>query len=71
MNDTRASKCFVCVIQIKISCNAEQYNVSVNGQQTHTYQHRFTNLDDIDVIEVCGGLQLFSVEAKDPYEVHI
>uniref|UniRef100_A0A671R1F0 Galectin n=1 Tax=Sinocyclocheilus anshuiensis TaxID=1608454 RepID=A0A671R1F0_9TELE len=52
--------------EIKITCKAEQYDVSVNGQQAHTYKHRFTKLEDIDVIEVCGGLQLFSVEAKDP-----
>ncbi|XP_016416474.1 32 kDa beta-galactoside-binding lectin-like [Sinocyclocheilus rhinocerous] len=52
--------------EIKITCKAEQYDVSVNGQQAHTYKHCFTKLEDIDVIEVCGGLQLFSVEAKDP-----
>ncbi|XP_042596002.1 galectin-8-like [Cyprinus carpio] len=52
--------------EIKITCNVEQYGVSVNGQQVHTYKHRFTNLDDIDVVEVCGGLELFSLEAKDP-----
>ncbi|XP_058600950.1 galectin-9-like [Onychostoma macrolepis] len=52
--------------QVKISCKAEQYDVSVNGQQAHTYKHRFTKLEEIDVVEVCGELQLFSVEAKDP-----
>ncbi len=54
------------MIQVKISCQAEQYDVSVNGQKTHTYKHRFTTLDEIDVVEVCGDLQLFSVQAKDP-----
>ncbi|XP_016416445.1 galectin-9-like isoform X1 [Sinocyclocheilus rhinocerous] len=49
--------------QAKVSCKAEQYDVSVNGQQAHTYKHRFTKLEDIDVVEVCGDLQLFSVEA--------
>uniref|UniRef100_A0A671R1N4 Galectin n=1 Tax=Sinocyclocheilus anshuiensis TaxID=1608454 RepID=A0A671R1N4_9TELE len=49
--------------QAKISCKAEQYDVSVNGQQAHTYKHCFTKLEDIDVVEVCGDLQLFSVEA--------
>uniref|UniRef100_A0A673J734 Galectin n=1 Tax=Sinocyclocheilus rhinocerous TaxID=307959 RepID=A0A673J734_9TELE len=43
--------------EIKITCKAEQYDVSVNGQQAHTYKHCFTKLEDIDVIEVCGGLQ--------------
>ncbi len=57
---------FVCVIQVKISCQAKQYDVSVNGQKTHTYKHRFTTLDEIDVVDVFGDLQLFSVQAKDP-----
>uniref|UniRef100_A0A671R1V1 Galectin n=1 Tax=Sinocyclocheilus anshuiensis TaxID=1608454 RepID=A0A671R1V1_9TELE len=38
--------------QAKISCKAEQYDVSVNGQQAHTYKHCFTKLEDIDVVEV-------------------
>ncbi|XP_073673421.1 galectin-5-like [Garra rufa] len=49
------------LFQVKISCNAEQYDVSVNGQQAHTYKHRFTELEDIDVSEVYGELQLIFV----------
>ncbi|XP_026137650.1 32 kDa beta-galactoside-binding lectin-like isoform X1 [Carassius auratus] len=52
--------------EMKITCKAKQYDVSVNGQQAHTYKHRFTNLDDIDIVEVCEDLQLFSLEVKDP-----
>ncbi|XP_051966575.1 galectin-9-like [Xyrauchen texanus] len=49
--------------QVTISCNPHHYNVFVNGQQAHTYNHRYTKLDDIDILEVCGDLQLTSVQA--------
>ncbi len=55
------SHCQFCVIQVKISCSSEYYAVFVNGQQAHTYQHRFTKLDDIDVFEIYGQLQLIFV----------
>ncbi|XP_060800033.1 galectin-9-like [Neoarius graeffei] len=47
--------------QVIISCNPQHYNVFVNGKQTHTYNHRFTNLWEIDVLEVSGDLSLTGV----------
>ncbi|XP_060800034.1 galectin-9-like [Neoarius graeffei] len=47
--------------QLIISCNPHHYNVSVNGKQVHTYNHRFTRLHEIDVLEVCGDLSLTAV----------
>ncbi|RXN25932.1 galectin-9-like isoform X1 [Labeo rohita] len=49
------------LFQVKISCNRGYYDVFVNGQQAHTYKHRFTKLEDIDVFEVYGQLQLIFV----------
>ncbi|MCI4385897.1 hypothetical protein PGIGA_G00055910 [Pangasianodon gigas] len=47
--------------QIIISCNPHHYNVFVNGKQVHTYNHRFTRLNEIDVLEVSGDLSLIAV----------
>lgn len=55
--------CFQCVLQVAISCNPHHYNVFVNGKQAHTYKHRFTMLNDIDILEICGDLQLTLVQA--------
>uniref|UniRef100_A0A8C1ZI67 Galectin n=1 Tax=Cyprinus carpio TaxID=7962 RepID=A0A8C1ZI67_CYPCA len=49
--------------QVAISCNPHHYNVFVNGKQAHTYKHRFTMLNDIDILEICGDLQLTLVQA--------
>ncbi|KAI2668918.1 Galectin-9 [Labeo rohita] len=45
-------------LQITISCSHHGYEVFVNGQQTHTYSHRFTNLEEIDVLDIRGDVQL-------------
>ncbi|KAF7700072.1 galectin-5-like [Silurus meridionalis] len=47
--------------QIIISCNPYHYNVFANGMQVHTYNHRFTNLGEIDILEVTGDLYLTAV----------
>ncbi|XP_072548021.1 galectin-9-like [Salminus brasiliensis] len=47
--------------QVIISCNPHHYNVFVNGQQVHTYNHRFTKLQDIDLLDISGDLSLTSV----------
>ncbi|NP_001187343.1 galectin-9 [Ictalurus punctatus] len=47
--------------QIIISCNPHHYNVFVNGNQVHTYDHRFTRLNEIDVLELSGDLNLTAV----------
>lgn len=49
------------LFQMIISCNPNHYNVFVNGKQVHTYNHRFTSLDKIDVLEVTGDLSLIDV----------
>lgn len=49
--------------QVVISCNPHHYNVFVNGNQAHTYNHRFTRLHEIDVLEISGDLTLTSVVA--------
>ncbi|XP_043114917.1 galectin-6-like [Puntigrus tetrazona] len=49
------------LFQVKIICNREHYEVFVNGVKVHTYKHRFTKLDDVDVFEVHGQLQLIFV----------
>ncbi|XP_059370154.1 galectin-9-like [Carassius carassius] len=49
--------------QVTISCEPYHYNVFVNGKQAHTYKHRYTNLTDIDILEICGDLQLTLVQA--------
>ncbi|XP_073698884.1 galectin-9-like isoform X1 [Garra rufa] len=48
--------------QVTICCSPNYYEVFVNGEQTHTYRHRYTNLADIDVLEVSGDLQLSFVQ---------
>ncbi|XDV32140.1 hypothetical protein PO909_003023 [Leuciscus waleckii] len=50
------------LFQVTISCNKEQFTVFVNGQQAHTYKHRFAKLEDIDVFEFFGDIQLFFVK---------
>ncbi|KAG7321851.1 hypothetical protein KOW79_014709 [Hemibagrus wyckioides] len=47
--------------QIIISCNPHHYNVFVNGNQMCTYNHRFTRLGEIDVLEVTGDLSLTAI----------
>ncbi|XP_065136950.1 galectin-9C-like isoform X1 [Paramisgurnus dabryanus] len=48
--------------QVTITCNPHHYNVFVNGQQAHTFNHRYTNLHEIDILEVCGDVQLTLVQ---------
>ncbi|KAA0702126.1 32 kDa beta-galactoside-binding lectin 32 kDa GBP [Triplophysa tibetana] len=49
--------------QVTLSCNPHHFNVFVGGQQAHTYNHRFTKLNEIDILEVSGDLQLTLVQA--------
>ncbi|XP_073674288.1 galectin-9-like [Garra rufa] len=48
--------------QVTISCNPHHYNIFVNGNQAHTYKHRYTQLNDIDILEITGDLQLTLVQ---------
>uniref|UniRef100_A0A672MF89 Galectin n=1 Tax=Sinocyclocheilus grahami TaxID=75366 RepID=A0A672MF89_SINGR len=49
-------------LQVTIFCSRHQYQVFVNGEQTHTYSHRHTKLEEIDVLEVSGDVQLSFVQ---------
>ncbi|XP_056613708.1 galectin-5-like [Triplophysa dalaica] len=49
--------------EVYIYCSDRGFNVSVNGHQVHSYNHRFMQLHDIDVLDVRGDLQVTSVEA--------
>ncbi|XP_029629377.1 galectin-9B isoform X2 [Salmo trutta] len=44
-----------------ISCEAQCYKIVVNGNQTSTYKHRHTLLQQVNVLEVDGDLSLTSV----------
>ncbi|KAI2668919.1 Galectin-4 [Labeo rohita] len=48
--------------QVTICCSPRNFEVFVNGEQTHTYRHRYTNLAEIDVLEVSGDVQLNFVQ---------
>lgn len=48
--------------QVTICCSPDNYEVFVNGKPTHTYSHLFTNLEEIDVLEVSGDVQLGFVQ---------
>uniref|UniRef100_A0A673FWR1 Galectin n=1 Tax=Sinocyclocheilus rhinocerous TaxID=307959 RepID=A0A673FWR1_9TELE len=45
-------------MQVTIFSSHDHYKVFVNGEQTHTYSHRFTKLEEIDVLEVSGDVEL-------------
>ncbi|KAK9977278.1 hypothetical protein ABG768_019099 [Culter alburnus] len=47
---------------VTIFCGQHQYEVFVNGEKAHTYNHRFTNLEEIDVLDIRGGVQLTFVQ---------
>ncbi|KPP68874.1 Galectin-9-like [Scleropages formosus] len=44
-----------------ITCDISSYRVSVNGIQMFTYQHRYTALSEIDILEVTGDVSLTNV----------
>ncbi|KAA0702121.1 Galectin-3 [Triplophysa tibetana] len=49
--------------EVYIYCTDRGFNVFVDGNQIHTYNHRFKQLNDIDVLGVRGDLQVTSVVA--------
>ncbi len=51
------------MLQVTISCNPHHYNVFVNGKKAHTYKHRYKQLNNIDILEISGDLQLTLVQA--------
>ncbi|XDV21752.1 hypothetical protein PO909_026776 [Leuciscus waleckii] len=49
-------------VLVTIFCHRDHYKVFVNGEETHTYKHRFTKLEEIDVWGVSGDIQLGDVQ---------
>ncbi|XP_067258725.1 galectin-9-like [Chanodichthys erythropterus] len=47
---------------VTICRSHRHYKVFVNGEQTHTYLHHFTKLEDVDVLEVTGDVKLTFVQ---------
>ncbi|KAI2644616.1 Galectin-5 [Labeo rohita] len=50
------------MMTITIICGPHQYEVFVNGEKAHTYKHRFTDLKEIDVLDIRGDVQLTFVQ---------
>ncbi|RXN38122.1 galectin-9-like isoform X3 [Labeo rohita] len=49
-------------LMITIICGQHEYEVFVNGEKAHTYKHRFTDLKEIDVLDIRGDVQLTLVQ---------
>ncbi|XP_054831126.1 galectin-8 [Eublepharis macularius] len=49
--------------ELIIFCDAVQYKVAVNGVHTLEYKHRFKQLDKINILEICGDIQLLDVRS--------
>ncbi|KAK9977174.1 hypothetical protein ABG768_018995 [Culter alburnus] len=47
---------------VTIFCSRDHYKVFVNGEETHTFNHRFTKLGEIDVLKVSGDMELTFVQ---------
>ncbi|KAK9977222.1 hypothetical protein ABG768_019043 [Culter alburnus] len=47
---------------VTIFCSHDHYKVFVNGEETHTFNHRFTELGEIDVLKVSGDMELTFVQ---------
>lgn len=47
---------------VTIHCSHHHYEVFVSGKQTHTYNHHYTKLEDIDVLEISGDVLLSFVQ---------
>lgn len=56
-----------CAFQVTIYSSHLDYRVFVNGQQNHTYSHRYMKLLEIDLLEVSGDVQLSSVQASQGF----
>uniref|UniRef100_A0A673FSL6 Galectin n=1 Tax=Sinocyclocheilus rhinocerous TaxID=307959 RepID=A0A673FSL6_9TELE len=50
--------CLLCVFQVTIFCTHQNFEVFSNGEKVHTYSHRYSNLENIDVLDICGDVQL-------------
>lgn len=50
------------LLQATIYCTGHGYDVYVNGEQVHSFNHRFWEFAEIDVLDIRGDLQLTSVD---------
>ncbi|KAI7811147.1 galectin-4-like [Triplophysa rosa] len=48
--------------QMTICCKENHYSVFASDKQVHTYTHQYTELQDIDVLEISGDVQLNFVQ---------
>ncbi|CAM4464394.1 unnamed protein product [Leuciscus chuanchicus] len=48
---------------VTICCSSDKYEVFVNGKQVHTYSRRKNDMEEIDVLEVSGDVQLTFVHS--------
>ncbi|XP_067260685.1 galectin-9-like [Chanodichthys erythropterus] len=47
---------------VTISCSPDNYEVFVSGKKTRTFSRRYNNMEEIDVLEVSGDVQLTFVQ---------
>ncbi|XP_018586465.1 galectin-3-like [Scleropages formosus] len=47
---------------VNILCEVTCYRISINGIQTITFKHRYSMLNEIDILEIGGDVSLTSVE---------
>uniref|UniRef100_A0A671M9G4 Galectin n=1 Tax=Sinocyclocheilus anshuiensis TaxID=1608454 RepID=A0A671M9G4_9TELE len=49
-------------LQVTIFCTHQNFEVFSNGEKVHTYSHRYSNLENIDVLDIRGDVQLSFVQ---------
>ncbi|KAF4118163.1 hypothetical protein G5714_000214 [Onychostoma macrolepis] len=49
-------------LQVIIFCTHQNFEIFSNGEKVHTYNHRYSNLEYIDVLDICGDVQLSFVQ---------
>ncbi|RXN23611.1 galectin-9-like isoform X1 [Labeo rohita] len=47
---------------VTIFCSRDTYEVFVNGEKTHTFNHRYSYLEQIDVLDIRGDVHLTFVQ---------
>lgn len=52
----------LCAFQVTISCGPDNYEVFVNGKKAHAFSRGCKNMEEIDVLEVSGDVQLTFVQ---------
>ncbi|XP_050970142.1 galectin-9 [Labeo rohita] len=49
-------------LQVTIFCSRDTYEVFVNGEKTHTFNHHYSYLEQIDVLDIRGDVHLTFVQ---------